>query len=135
MQPATPASAWQSISRETENVTMVGAVPAILPRPCRWKKSQGSVDEGIAAVQRAGVVVATRPRQHAVVDGLLLLLWGAQAHAAVVDGRVLVQAHVVGLAPVHALVVHEQAVLVQHVHDGDAVGPQPDGRHVQLGTG
>lgn len=38
MQPATPASAWQSISRETENATMVGAVPAILPRPCRRKK-------------------------------------------------------------------------------------------------
>lgn len=49
MQPATPASAWQSISRETENVTLVGAVPAILPRPCRVN-SKGSVDEGIAAV-------------------------------------------------------------------------------------
>lgn len=41
MQPATPASAWQSISGETENVTLVGAVPAILPRPCRGKNPQG----------------------------------------------------------------------------------------------
>lgn len=49
MQPATPASAWQSISRKTENVTLVGAVPAILPRSCRGR-NQGSVDKGIAAV-------------------------------------------------------------------------------------